>query len=255
MCWMAKSTVMYVREQSFFGIPSLMFRPAGWDKSIIKRHLSGWWYFGITPNLLICASGMVDPCNGPATWCCMISSARYWVAVFGCRRAHSRLRFADLRGLGNFVKLMWKPWEIPLMKNHTSSWLGWLDSSDAQFLEISGVVILVASFGTLTVTAKSERWAVQAGTHSWYRLHVSSMCIPTTCFLDNAAKERRGKRGLCFVESLAPLNFWLTISFHTYLHHNKAGVHHLEIILKIFLLYQSTYCIYRCSVWRMQESP
>ena len=92
----------------------------------------------------MCASGMVNLWNGPATRCCMISSARYWVTVFGCWRAHSRFHFTDLRGLGDFVKPIQKPWEIPLIKNHTSSWLGWLDSSDAQFLEISGVVALVA---------------------------------------------------------------------------------------------------------------
>ena len=41
---------MYVREQSFFEMPSLMLRPAGWDRSMIRRHLSGWWFFWDDPK-------------------------------------------------------------------------------------------------------------------------------------------------------------------------------------------------------------
>ena len=52
---------------------------------------------------------------------------------------------------------MWKPCEIPVMKNCASSWLGWLDSSNAQFFGINRVVIAVASCGTLMLAAESER--------------------------------------------------------------------------------------------------
>jgi len=46
-----------------------------------------------------------------------------------------------------------------------------------------------------------------------------------------------------------------SLSTRAYSTAKHKGVHHLEIILKSFLLYQSTYCIYRGAVWRMQKSP
>ena len=51
----AESIVIYDREQRAFGIPSLTLWPGGWDKSTMRRHLPGWCFLGITPNLLMCA--------------------------------------------------------------------------------------------------------------------------------------------------------------------------------------------------------
>ena len=51
MLLMAESMVMYDKEKSPFGMPSLTLWSAGWDKSI---HLFGWRCFGMTLNQLMC---------------------------------------------------------------------------------------------------------------------------------------------------------------------------------------------------------
>ena len=53
MLLMAESMVMYDKEQSDFGMPSLTLWSAGWDKSMMSLHLFGWWCFGMTPNRLM----------------------------------------------------------------------------------------------------------------------------------------------------------------------------------------------------------
>ena len=63
----------------------------------------------------------------------------------------------DLRGFEGLLKPIQKPSEIPMIKNCTSSCLGWVDKSEAQFFAFKGVVIAVASCGTLTLAGESER--------------------------------------------------------------------------------------------------
>jgi len=195
--WMADSTVIYVREHRIFGIPSLMLLLAGWERSMIRCHLFCWWFLGMTPNLLMWASGIIDLWNGLATRLWAILSAKYWETVSGCCKAHPRLHFADLRGFGELLTPIRKPLVIPVM-NCTSSWLGWVARSDAQFSAFKGVTTAVASCGTLTVEGESDRWAFQAGTHSWYG-EMSSRWMPTIFSLDKAKREG-GKTGeYCYV--------------------------------------------------------
>ena len=54
MLLMAESMVMYDKEQSPFGMPSLTLWSAGWDKSMMSLHLFGWRCFGMTLNQLMC---------------------------------------------------------------------------------------------------------------------------------------------------------------------------------------------------------
>ena len=59
------SIVMYDMEQRSLGIPSLMLLPFGWDRSTISRHLLVWCPFGMTPNLLTCAPGLLTSDRDP----------------------------------------------------------------------------------------------------------------------------------------------------------------------------------------------
>ena len=52
---------------------------------------------------------------------------------------------------------MHKPSEVPVRKNCTNSWSGWVDKSEAQFIAIDGVVIVMASGGTLKWAGEPAR--------------------------------------------------------------------------------------------------
>ena len=53
---MAESTVIYVREQRFFGTPSLTLLLAGWERSMIRCHLFAYGFWGRDPK-------SADVCN------------------------------------------------------------------------------------------------------------------------------------------------------------------------------------------------
>jgi len=57
---MASSIVIYVRLHSCDGIPSFTLLPEGYDRSIMSRHLSCWWFLGINPNLFKWTPGQLD---------------------------------------------------------------------------------------------------------------------------------------------------------------------------------------------------
>ena len=57
MLLITESMVMYDKEQSDFGMPSLMLWSVGCHKSMMSLHLFGWWCFVMTPNLLMCMLG------------------------------------------------------------------------------------------------------------------------------------------------------------------------------------------------------
>ena len=63
--WLSHS---YICEGAEVFWDPIVDAPAGWmGRSMIKRHLFGWWFLGMTPNLLMCASGIADLLNGPVT--------------------------------------------------------------------------------------------------------------------------------------------------------------------------------------------
>jgi len=99
-----------------------------------------------------------------------------------------QVAFADLRGFGELLKPIWKPLVIPVIKNCTSSWLWWVARSDVQFSAFKGVVMAVASCGTLTTEGESDRWAFHAGTHSWYGEQMSSRWMLMIFSLDKAKR-------------------------------------------------------------------
>ena len=45
---------MYDIEESSGEMPSLTLIPGGYDKSTIRRNFPGWFFFSMTPNLLMC---------------------------------------------------------------------------------------------------------------------------------------------------------------------------------------------------------
>ena len=52
ICLIALPTDMKLREHSSWLIPSLTLALSGEDRSTMILHFPGWWFFGITPNLL-----------------------------------------------------------------------------------------------------------------------------------------------------------------------------------------------------------
>ena len=62
------SILMYLIEHNSLGIPSSTLWFCGCDRSMMSLHLLGWWFFGITPNLLYWIPGSPgDTASGPAT--------------------------------------------------------------------------------------------------------------------------------------------------------------------------------------------
>ena len=157
----AESTLIYFKEQSALGIPPFTLPSIGWERSTISLHLLGWWFFGMTPNRLMCASGTYELGNGPATCPQAISSVKYFWTV----SAQLRFRLADRKGFGCSLKPIRKPSVSPAMNNSTSCRLGWPASILLQLFTFRGIEIAVALSGTLAAAVDPSRWDNQAEIH------------------------------------------------------------------------------------------
>ena len=72
----ARSTVKYAIEQRLGLMPSFTLLPSGKDKSVISLHFPGWYFLGITPNLLMWVFGADTAGNGPRILPASVSFSR-----------------------------------------------------------------------------------------------------------------------------------------------------------------------------------
>ena len=154
MWLIAVSAVMQERLHNSFGISSLTLRSTEWERSMINLYLLGLCCFGMTPNLLISASGMLCGRGQQHD----VQQSLLW---------DNRLPPGDVDSLlpgfcklniayidGGLLKLTLKPSVRPSMTNLLRGLSGCLLNNLCHSLGCNGVVMAVASGGTLIEPSK-----------------------------------------------------------------------------------------------------
>jgi len=105
ICSIAVSIVMHVREQRPYGVLSLMQCPESWNKSTIRHHLFGWWFLGITPNLL-----------NISTW---NKTRTKWITNNIAMRNFLCNNYSDQLSFGIALHRTYSSWQIPGGENQS----------------------------------------------------------------------------------------------------------------------------------------
>ena len=103
--------------------------------------------------------------NGLAMQCCAISAVRYSSTTSGCCNEPSKFFHLDLNISGSRLNPIQKPWVRSGIMKVTSSLLGYSISRTCHPLILSGVVIVAATEGTMTVSESPAKYLVHCANH------------------------------------------------------------------------------------------